>query len=305
MGKHSQRDTPATNGNASITRTTSITRSSGADEGKGTADLIYVCRSAMLRRAEYQVYRELLLAFLATGGPPDRPTLRTLARRYNVPLEAALARMAQQDLVQRDPATGVIRAAYPFSGVPTPHLVTLLSNPSESADGSDITPVQLYAMCALDALGIPLMLRRDALVTSADAITGEAIRVTVRQARAAEVSPDAKGDASGLDGWRAIWEPSTAVVFARPEEHECEGGVAAGSCCPITNFFVTKEQAEQWAEGHGSAEDVVLTQDEALHRARSLFAGVLERLDEVDPVDQPVNQMEEPMVQLPEHRQEE
>jgi hypothetical protein len=67
-------------------------------------------------------------------------------------------------------------------------------------------------------------------------------------------------------------------VFARPEDHEHEGGVAAGSCCPLTNFFATREQAEQWAAVHGSPTDVVLAPEEALRRAESLFGGVLDRL---------------------------
>lgn len=281
MGNLADRDAPATEGGASDT----------SDSG----DLVHVCRSATLRRAEYQFYQAVLLAFPATGGPPDRATLRALARRHAVPLEATLARMAQQDLVQRDPSTGAIRAAYPFSGVPTAHHVTLLATP---ADSSASTPMDLYAMCALDALGIPLMLRRDALVTSVDPITNEPIRVAVRQARAAplaqmpQVSPDAADNAADLDDWAADWEPTTAVVFARPEEHECAGGVAAGSCCPLTNFFVTNEQAERWAEGHGSAEDVVLTQDEALRRAYTLFAGVLDRLADGDSLAHPVHQMD-------------
>jgi hypothetical protein len=67
-------------------------------------------------------------------------------------------------------------------------------------------------------------------------------------------------------------------VFARPEDHEHEGGVAAGSCCPLTNFFTTRAQAGQWAAIHGSPTDVVLAPEEALRRAESLFGGVLDRL---------------------------
>ena len=275
------------------TTTMSDTRRESVSTGatEGTADLIGVCRSATLRRAAYQFYRALLLTFPETGSPPDRSTLRTLARRYAVPLEATLADMARQDLVQRDPATGAIRAAYPFSGVPTAHRVTLPIDPADPADPTDragAAAIQLYAMCALDALGIPLMLRRAALVTSIDALAGQAVRMLMRRSSAAERAAAEEGDASTLDGWMAVWEPSTAVVFARPEEHECEGGVAAGSCFPLTNFFVAREQAERWAVAHGSSADVVLTPDEALRRAHTLFAGVLERLDGVNlvnPVD--------------------
>lgn len=281
MGNPADRGSLATAGSTSTTGSTSDAgtgKATAADEG--ASDLIRVCRSATLPPAAYQFYRALLLVFPETGSPPDRPILRALARRYTVPLEATLADMARQDLVQRDPATGAIRAAYPFSGVPTAHRVTLPINPANPAGTA---AVQLYAMCALDALGIPLMLRREALVSSADALTGAPVRVSVRRrshaAGATLVPAGETGQAAGaLENWIAVWEPATAVVYARPEEHECEGGVAAGSCCPLTNFYVSWEQAERWAADHGSVEDVVLAPEEALRRAHALFAGVLDRL---------------------------
>jgi Alkylmercury lyase len=270
MGAQAQRTTPMADGHASSDAT----------------DRIQVCRRATLRPAEYQFYRALLLTFPATGSPPDRTLLRTLARRYGVPLQATLTEMARQDLVQCDPRSGAIRAAYPFSGVPTPHRVTLLASPvptGHPADSAIAAPVEVYAMCALDALGIPLMFGCDALVSSVDAHSGEAIRVWVRRLFAAAGALRDGNDvrvASPPDGtgWGATWEPSTAVVFARPEDHECEGSVAAGSCCPLTNFFATREQAEQWATVYGSPTDVVLSPDAALRRAESLFGGVLDRL---------------------------
>jgi Alkylmercury lyase len=259
-------------------------RNSPTADGRAN-DLIRVCRSATLRTAEYQFYRALLLTFPATGGPPDQATLRALARRFGVPLHATLTHMTRQDLAQRDHGSGAVRAAYPFSGIPTVHRVTLLTPPAQisiPAEPASYFPIQVYAMCALDALGIPLMLHCDALVTSADAQSGDEIRVRVmRPQSAAEIVVVDRGGErpSATDGWVAVWEPSTAVVFARPEDHECEDGVAAGSCCPLTNFFATHEQAQRWAAAHGSSEDVVLAQDEALRRAALLFVGVLDRLD--------------------------
>jgi hypothetical protein len=258
-------------------------QNSPAVDGHET-DLIQVCRSATLRTSEYQFYRALLLTFAATGGPPDRTKLRALARDHRVPLHATLSRMAQQDLVQRDPGSGTVRAAYPFSGIPTVHRVTLLTPPAQisiPADSPRPAPIQVYAMCALDALGIPLMLHCDALVTSSDRQSCDEIQVRVvrRQITAESAAIDGGSGCYGAtDEWVAVWEPSTAVVLARPEEHECEGGVAAGSCCPLTNFFATRAQAQEWAAAHGSPEDVVLAQDEAIRRAAQLFAGVLDRL---------------------------
>ncbi len=51
--------------------------------------------------------------------------------------------LARLDLVYIERRVRLVSVAYPFSGFPTPHMVTL--------DGG----VRVYAMCAIDALGIP------------------------------------------------------------------------------------------------------------------------------------------------------
>jgi hypothetical protein len=198
--------------------------------------------------------------------------LRQLARRFGVNLEATLSTLALHDLVQRDPTDGTLTAAYPFSGVPKPHRVTLLTDPKGS------TGTHLYAMCALDALGIPLMLRSPALVTSLDPLTGEAVHVRVWQ------EEGSAGDTvSGLPDWRAAWDPSTAVVYARPEDPTVDDSDIAAACrCPVTNFFTALAQAHRWAERNGAPGDVLLAPDEALQRAERRFGGLLDRLPEAE-----------------------
>ena len=140
--------------------------------------LITVCRSARLTPTAYQFYCAILRTFPAHGGPPDPVELGQLAERFAVPLAATLAECAAQDLIQVDAATERIRAAYPFSGAPTVHRVTLVPGPADGngdPGGHDElngqTSQQVFAMCALDALGIPLMLRREATIVSRDALT--------------------------------------------------------------------------------------------------------------------------------------
>src|SRR5260221_2331175 len=95
------------------------------DGVRGAQAIVRVCRSARLTPAAYAFYRAILLAFVELGHAPEPAIVAALARRFGVRREATLARMAAQDLLQRDPQTGRIRAAYPFSGVPTPHRVAL------------------------------------------------------------------------------------------------------------------------------------------------------------------------------------
>jgi hypothetical protein len=245
---------------------------------------VLVCRSVRLTPAAYRLYRALLLAFVAHSRAPEPDEVRRLARKYGVPLESTLARMVAQDLLQRDPATGRIRAAYPFSGIPSPHRVTLFADHSEECTGQ--IEAQVYAMCALDALGMPLMLRRAARISSQDAHTGKAVTVLIRPPANALDTPTSTAAA-----WRVSWEPLSAVVYARPAQHEAEHDAglcqAEGTCCPVTNFFATRSTAQAWLsqrrvlEPSGSQDDLdghVLDQQEALERAYALFAGVLDRL---------------------------
>lgn len=240
----------------------------GARDGNGQVGVFHL---ATLPRAEYRFYRALLLAFPEHGGAPDRAALTRLASVCGVPLEPTLALLARKDCVRRDSTTGAIRAAYPFSGVPTPHRVTL------PASGQGAAPTQIYAMCALDALGIPLMLRRSAVITSVDALTGGAVRVMVTPSDADAL----ESVAQGVAGWMATWEPATAAVFARHEQHDCTGD-ASCACCPLTNFFGAPAHAADWLATNGWPDGGLLTQAEALRRAHALFAGLLDGLADDD-----------------------
>ena len=251
---------------------------------------VLVCRSARLPLAAYRFYRAILLAFVEHGGAPEPDEVADLAQARGVPLVSTLARMESQDLLQRDPATGSIRAAYPFSGVPTLHRVTLFAG--QDGEGTDQRETKVYAMCALDALGIPLMLRRAALINSADAHTGEAIRVLAQPPVDALDSPAT----IPAEEWRVSWDPVSAVVSARPAEHEAEhdAGIcqAEGTCCPVTNFFATPDAARAWLsqwnslEPTGALDGLALDQRAAWERAHALFAGVLDRLPQ-RPADTP------------------
>jgi hypothetical protein len=86
-------------------------------------------------------------------------------------------------------------------------------------------------MCAIDALGIPAMLGCDAVITSADPVSGDPVQVRFT---------------SGV----AAWQPAGAVVFygVRPES-----GPAASVCCGYLRFFATRATAGQFAAAHPEA----------------------------------------------------
>ena len=153
-----------------------MTQSTGPDLNK--------CGSAAaLTRPARQVHLAVLAAFAQTGRAPARGELDHLARGQRADPAAVLAELADRDVIAFD-TDGQIRAAYPFSPVPTPIQVTWADGPA------------VYAMCAIDALGVSAMLGRPVTITAAEPGTGHLITVHA-------------------DHRQTRWDPADAVVFAR------------------------------------------------------------------------------------------
>ncbi len=198
--------------------------------------------AAQLGAAEVGFYQALLREVPRRGGPPDAAWLAAEAAARGLNPDVVLARLEEHDLIVRDPATGAIVSMYPFSGVPTPHRVAVTS------------ATAVYAMCAIDALGIPFMLGTDAVIESVDPTTNTPIRVEVR------------------DG-QACWEPASAVVLTAAIDHA--QGPKAQSCCPVMHFFATAEAAEAYRASNHAIDGRVLTQQEGLEHGQRYFGGLL------------------------------
>lgn len=111
------------------------------------------------------LHRDVLRPFLDSAAPPTERWVRQAAADRGLDA-ATLDQLDGADAVHV--ANGVVTVAYPFSGTPTPHRVELDGLPA------------VYAMCAIDALGMPAMAGRDGRITSADPADGTPIKVTVR-----------------------------------------------------------------------------------------------------------------------------
>ncbi|MER6099966.1 organomercurial lyase [Streptomyces sp. NPDC001728] len=83
-------------------------------------------------------------------------------------------------------------------------------------------------MCAVDALGVPAMLGRDAVIFSSDPVTGEPVTVT-------------------STGGTTVWEPASAVVFVGRRGFS---GTAEAVCCDPLNFFTSPASATTWPKRH-------------------------------------------------------
>lgn len=209
-------------------------------------DLNKAGAAAALTPAARRLHRAVLRGFADTGRAPSRASLTRLARAHGIDPDRALSELVARDVVAFDD-TGEIRAAYPFSPTPTAIRVSWAGGPA------------VYAMCAIDALGVSAMLDRPVTVIAAEPETGAAVTV------------DVNGD-------QARWWPESAVVFV---------GATDDSCCPSVdrtcgqiNFFATADAARLWAARHPEVAGAVLDQRQALAEAVREF-GTLRRDDQV------------------------
>jgi hypothetical protein len=189
-------------------------------------------------------HRRLLAGFLTHGGPPQPAAVADIAIELGLDPDQALGALAAADLVHRDPASGTIGVAYPFSGRPTSHQVELAGGPTVSA------------MCALDALGIPQMTRRDAQISATDPVSGQPVTIQAYHG-----------------AWR--WEPATTVVLVA----SAAGGVCeavADCCCPHINFHTDPQHARTYLQAHPGMTGELLGQADAVETAMRIFGGLLD-----------------------------
>jgi hypothetical protein len=197
-------------------------------------------RLAPAERGLRAMQQQVLRHFATTGTAPDVAALEPVADPSGRPAGELLSDLAAQDFLTLD-ENGRIRAAYPFSAVPTAHRVRI-------AGGAEV-----WSMCAIDALGIPVMLDRDAVITSTDPVTGDPVTVTATSGR-------------------MTWQPATAVVFVG---RRCCDGPAAEVCCDALNFFTGDASAQQWAAEHPDLVGRVLDQAEAEQLGAQIFGRLL------------------------------
>ena len=199
-------------------------------------------RLARLSEAERELYRWILRTF-AQGRRPGVEELVETASRLELDVEAAMATLAREDLVHRDPVTGEILVAYPFSGRKTPHRVRLAGER------------EVDAMCAVDALGMPFMLGEEAEIVSRDPLTGEEIWVRIEPGE-------------------GVWsEPQTAVVLAAATG---ASGPSVSTCCSFINFFVSAENARRYLAVNRTLRGETLSITEAVEAGRLIFGDLLQ-----------------------------
>lgn len=197
-------------------------------------------RTTPLDTVDRSVHTLILRRFATTGHPPTSTDLAATISGPGRTSDDVLAALHDLDAIGLG-ADGRIEVAYPFSASPTPHRVHI-------ATGTDV-----YAMCAIDALGIAPMLNTDTHIESTDPTTGQTVRITTT-------------------GGRARWDPSSAVVFLAAT---AGGGPSAETCCAHLNFFTDTARANAWIDEHPHVPGHVLSQAQAETLAATLFGALL------------------------------
>ncbi len=197
--------------------------------------------TARLTKQEDRVRCEVLRRF-ALGETPRVSTLAGQCGIAPVRTREILLRLTAMDLLLVDSTGETVLAAYPFSATPTPHRVHL--------NGREV-----FALCAVDALGIPAMLQEVADIVSRCAHCGSQVEI--------RVSPDHV--TRYLPGGALVWFPTS--------EDEC--CPVAQSRCPNISFFCTSDHLETWWKGNGQPPGLVLSLLEAFEAGREIFGSLL------------------------------
>jgi hypothetical protein len=206
-------------------------------------------RQAALPAPLRDLHRAVLRRFLDTGAAPEVDWLRQAASELGLG-GTAVAELEAADLVHLD--DGLAAVAYPFSGTPTRQQVELDGYPA------------VYAMCAIDALGIPAMTGRDGRITATDPGDGTPVVVSVKGA----------GEPGGGQ-WR--WTPAGAVVvLARTAG--CGTDCASWEVmCPHTTFHASRGSAQAYLAARDGIDGEILDQQAAVAHGRRTFGPLLGR----------------------------
>ncbi len=190
------------------------------------------------------VHRYILETFATTG---HAPTLEAIQAQFALAsvdeAEALVTELEARGCLHRNAGDRGITHAYPFSNEPTPHRVYLAGGP------------QVYAMCAVDALGMPFMLKRDAEIHSCCRQCQDEVTVHIHHEEVMYRSP------SGL----VVWLPTVPG--------KC---VAATDLCPSLNFFCSGAHLDQWRAEQPDTTGQMLTLEQALAGGRKTFAPLLQ-----------------------------
>jgi hypothetical protein len=209
-------------------------------QGTGNSTVERLARAA-LSPEENALRKAILTAFAEKG---SAPSVHEVAHTLALPVEDVLEgfrKLAAYDLIVWREDEARILSAYPFSGVPTAHQVLI--------DGYTL----LYAMCAIDALGVPFMLVQGASIRSTCFFCQQPVTVEVHG-----------GSLQGAF-------PLTTVVWFS----ERDGCCVAEARCPLMNFFCHEGHLHAWLATSPGERGTSFSVREAVDVGKAVFGELL------------------------------
>lgn len=197
-----------------------------------------------LSAEEDAVRRYILTQYPLQGRAPTAQDIGQALGLTPDDTKTILQRLHAWDMLSLEEESSMIHLAYPFSSVPTLHVVKF-------DQWSEAKPA--YAQCAIDALGMAFMLRRDLSITSSCASCAKAITITMR------------------DQAIVTHSPSETVVWAGTIQE----GPAANSACPAINFFCSRAHVDGWLQSQPNAVGSMVSLGEALYIGKAIFQSLL------------------------------
>jgi hypothetical protein len=169
-------------------------------------------KKANLTPQEENIRKYILKSMAKEGKPPSVEEIRIELKINSIStVESAIAKLHDADILSLN--TNKITTVYPFSVARTNHRVIF-------DDGQEV-----YALCAIDALGIHSMLNRDTTIKSRCVECNRELTIVIKDGRI--ISAD----------------PENIVVYLN-NRSDCNR--VADTCCPHINFFCSKDELYQW-----------------------------------------------------------
>jgi len=197
----------------------------------------------MLTDTLAELHQFILQIFVATG---HSPTLSDVQEQFSLDneedAEKLLSDLEQTRAIHRNSGDTLVTHVYPFSNEPTAHRVTLASG------------VQVNSMCAVDALGIPFMLKTDALIDSECLQCQQAVHVNVKAGKIVDHAPN-----NLMVGYVPMGNCSTPATEQ----------------CPHINFFCSQEHLEAWAKEHPEHDLKFMNLEQALEQGERIFGSAM------------------------------
>lgn len=161
---------------------------------------------------EKEVLKHLFESVLKFGRVPTIKEMAISLKRSDKDVIRTIDELEGKDHLLRRKGTQEVISIYPFSLIPTEHQIFL-------EDGK-----RLFAMCAVDALGMPIMFNRNVKIVSQCEECKQEITIEIKNGETVSMSHPSI----------MIWSPKHQE--ARPAE----------TCCPKVNFFCSNEHLDEW-----------------------------------------------------------